>query len=127
MPTLLCQRPPADTVDYKASKFIVCKSIGLNAGGRHFEMGDELPQGILNEHALKEIYDTPLRLIETFEFAVQDEGLMAAMIRRMPPADEEDEDDRDTDGDVKSEASVSTVANDEVDQQRPHKGKKRKP
>ena len=82
MPALLCQRVPADQIDYENERFIVCKWIGVIAGGCKFEMGDELPKGILNARALREIYDTPTRLIETMDYALADEDLLACMMAR---------------------------------------------
>jgi len=119
MPTLLCMRPSADEVDFKDTRFIVCKSIGVNAGGRRFAMGEELPAGTLNERALREIYDTPLRLIETFEYALQDEQLMNAMMAQMPPVDPDDEEEEEP------VAAVSAVAQSIPDVPRPNKNKKR--
>ena len=97
MPALLCQRTPADQVDYGNERLIVCKICGVIAGGRRFEMGDELPRGVLPPRALREIYDTPLRLVETMDYALADADLLAAMMRRAPAAkqDGEEEDGED--------------------------------
>jgi hypothetical protein len=105
MPQLMCARKPADQVDYENERFVVCKATGVNAYGVRYELGDELPRGVLQPRALREIYDTPLRLIETMDYALADEDLLAAMMARPSaamPDDEEDEDDKDTDGDVKA-------------------------
>lgn len=90
MATLMCIRPTVDEVNFNdpEQRFIVCKTVGVNAGGRRYEMGDELPREALDgtrygaARALQEIYDTPARLIETREYAMQDEALLAAMLRR---------------------------------------------
>lgn len=106
MPQLMCARKPADQVDYENERFVVCKAAGVNAYGVKYEMGDELPQGALNPRAMREIYDTPLRLIETMDYALADEELLAAMMARPTVTtlddDEEEEDDKDADGDVKA-------------------------
>lgn len=94
MPGLMCARKPADQVDYANERFVVCKTTGVNVYGTRYEMGDELPVGCLNPRALREIYDTPLRLIETMDYALADEQLLAAMMARPVKADEgEVEDD----------------------------------
>lgn len=79
---LLCDRPHVRTVDFRNSRFVVSKAIGLNVDGRHLEMGDDVPVGVLSEEALRQIYDTPLRLIETFEFAQQIPELHQAYLHR---------------------------------------------
>lgn len=113
MAGLLCERREADTVDFVAERFVVCKAVGLNAGGRRFEMGDELPPGTLNARAMAEVYDTPTRLIETMEWALADEGLLAAMMSR-PAAEAE------------PVSPAPVVAGDGVpDKVRPGKGKNR--
>ena len=101
MPTMFCQRTPADQVDYANERFVVCKASGVTAGGRKFELGDELPSGILPPRAMREIYDTPLRLVETMDYAMADEELLKFMMARMSLVEDGDEDDRDADGDVK--------------------------
>lgn len=79
---LFCDRPHVKTVDFVNSRFIVSKACGLDVNGQHLEMGDELPGGVLNEYALREIYEPPLSLIEVFEHAVKDPALLAACLRR---------------------------------------------
>lgn len=79
---LLCNRPHVDSVDFTDARLIVSKSCGLDLGERHLEMGDEIPRGVLSVEALRLIYDTPLRLIETLDYAVQDPSLLEACLRR---------------------------------------------
>jgi hypothetical protein len=115
MSALLCARTPADQVDYANERFIVCKIIGVTAYGRKFEMGDELPKGILNARQMREIYDTPTRLIETMDYALADEELLARMMARSPVALEEDEeepedDEEDADGDITASSTPPVVS-----------------
>ena len=105
MPALFCARTPADQVDYANERFIACKSVGVTAGGRKFEMGDELPAGVLPPRAMREIYDTPLRLVETMDYALADPELLAVMMARplvVTDEPEDDDEEKDTDGDVAS-------------------------
>ena len=127
---LMCMRPEADAVDFTpgANRFIVCKTVGVNAYGVKYEMGDELPEGVLNARAMREIYDTPLRLIETFEYALTDDALVEAMMRRAPVASDDDEKEEEkVPVATASEAPVGAVTDDHKDHKRPHKGNKRKP
>ena len=78
MALLFCERPHAKDVDFENSRFIVSTAQGLKACGQKFERGDEVPTGVLNARALREIYEPPLRLIETIEHARADEGLVRA-------------------------------------------------
>ena len=81
--TLLCARPHVRFVDFRTERFVVAKICGLDVDGKHLERGDELPKGVLSETALRQIYDTPLRLIETVEFAfTQDEALRTECLAR---------------------------------------------
>lgn len=110
MPALMCARVPADQIDYDNERFVVCKWIGVLAGGQKFEMGDELPKGILNARALREIYDTPTRLIETMDYALADEDLLKSMMAR-PVADLEEDDDGETEPlKEEKELAAATVA-----------------
>ena len=95
MSALMCARKPADQVDYEHERFVVCKVTGVNAYGVRYEMGDELPQDVLPPRALREIYDTPLRLIETMDYALADEDLLAAMMARPVNSDEGEVEDDD--------------------------------
>jgi hypothetical protein len=79
---LLCDRPHAKTIDFDNSRFVVGKICGLNVNGRHLERGDEIPRGALSASSLREIYEPPLSLIEILEFAVRDESLLQACLRR---------------------------------------------
>jgi hypothetical protein len=80
-------------VDFDTARFIVCKQSGLDIGEQHLEMGDEIPKGALNAIALRQIYETPLRLIETVEYAAQDPELAAACTRKNVSLDPESEQD----------------------------------
>ncbi len=125
MPQLMCQRPEADQVafDNEDQRFVVCKASGVRAGDRVYAMGEELPRGVLNARALRQIYDSPLRLIETFEFALSDEQLMAAMVTVMPEGDEPEDDDEEKDA---PPLAAPVVAGDGAPHVvRPHKSKKR--
>jgi hypothetical protein len=81
MSTLLCDRPPARFVDW-TSRFVVCKGVGLTVGEKHLEMGDEVPAGVLSAEALRQVYDTPLALIQLIEFAWTIPPLREACARR---------------------------------------------
>jgi len=61
---------------------VVAKVCGLDVDGKHLERGDEVPKGVLSETALRQIYDTPLRRIETVEFAFEDEALRTECLTR---------------------------------------------
>ena len=128
MPQLMCARRPADLVDYANERFVVCKATGVNVYGVKYELGDELPAGCLPPRAMREIYDTPLRLIETMDYALADEDLLAAMMARpsviSPDDDEEEDDDKDADGDIGSRAPAA-VADVVKDDPRPNKTKTR--
>src|ERR1035437_4723242 len=78
--TLQCSRPHARFVDWTA-RFVVGKSCGLEVGDRHLERGDEVPAGALSVIALRQIYETPLALIETVEHAFEDEALRTECLR----------------------------------------------
>lgn len=97
---LLCDRPHAKTVDFDNSRFIVGKICGLNVQGRHLERGDEIPRGALSASSLREIYEPPLSLIEVLEYAVRDESLLQACLRRDSACADDDPDveTEDTDG-----------------------------
>ncbi len=75
---LFCDRPHVDKLDFQAARFVVSKSVGLKMGARLLKMGEEVPQGAFTSVALRQIYEPPLRLIETFEYAATDPGLAAA-------------------------------------------------
>jgi len=77
----LCDRPNARFVDW-TSRFVVGKGVGLNVSGKHLEMGDEVPGGVLSADALRQVYDTPLALIELIEFAWKNPELREACARR---------------------------------------------
>lgn len=79
---LLCERPHVKDVDFDTSRFIVSTAVGLNIQGQHLIMGDEVPRGVLNDIALRQIYEPPLRLIETFEYVRQDPALTEACTRQ---------------------------------------------
>lgn len=79
---LLCDRPHEKTLDFDTARFVVGKSCGINVGGQRLERGDLVPEGVLNSSALREMYDTPLALIEVVEHSIKDPGLMEAMIVR---------------------------------------------
>lgn len=81
MLSLFCARPHVRTVDPRTARFVVGKVCGLDVNGRHLEMGEEVPRGVLSDEAIRQIYDTPLRRIETIEFAFQDEALRAECLR----------------------------------------------
>lgn len=90
MLTLSCSRPHIRTVDFQTARFVVAKVCGLDVDGRHLERGDEVPAGALSEVALRQIYDTPLRRIETVEYAfTQDEALRTECLSHgvPPPGD----------------------------------------
>ena len=90
MLTLSCSRPHIRKVDFGISRFVVAKACGLDVDGRHLERGDEVPAGALSETALRQIYDTPLRRIETVEYAfTQDEALRTECLAHgvPPPGD----------------------------------------
>ncbi len=87
MPQLMCARKEADLVDFVNERFVVCKTVGVNIYGKKYEMGDVLPEGALPPRALAEIYDTPLHLIESMDYALADEELLAIMMTR-PTAEE---------------------------------------
>lgn len=122
MPQLMCARRPADAVDFAAEKFVVCKATGVNIYGKRYEMGDELPVAAMPPRALKEIYDTPLRLIETLDYALADEQLLAAMMARPGVGEAESEPDDKTGPALAAPVVGSDGAPDKV---RPAKGKKR--
>ena len=81
---LLCNRLHVKEVDFNSdtARFIVSKTSGLNVNGQHLTLGDEIPRGVLTDIALRQIYDTPLRLIETIEYARQDPLLVEACTRQ---------------------------------------------
>lgn len=70
------------TIDYATSRFVVCKATGLNVAGKHLEMGDEVPRGVLNALTLQTEYEPPLHRIELIEAAIQDPNLREACARR---------------------------------------------
>ena len=78
----LCSRPHVKDVDFDTARFVVCTASGLKVNGQNLVMGDELPRGVLDIHALQRIYDTPLRLIETIEYAREIPGLVKACERQ---------------------------------------------
>ncbi len=79
---LLCARPHVKEVDFVTARFIVATSSGLNVNGRHLTMGDEVPKGVLSIEALRQIYEPPLRLIETIEYALENPSLVEACTRQ---------------------------------------------
>lgn len=79
---LLCSRPHARYVDFKTSRFVVGIWRGLNVGGSHLEMGDEIPQGVLSPDALQREYEAPPRTIELLEYALTVPSLREACARR---------------------------------------------
>lgn len=79
----LCSRPHVKDVDFDTVRFVVCTASGLKVNGQNLVMGDELPRGVLDFHALQRIYDTPLRLIETIEYAREIPGLVQACERQI--------------------------------------------
>ncbi len=97
---LLCDRPHAKTIDFGASRFIVGKVCGLNVNGRHLERGDEIPKGALSASALREIYEPPLSLIEVLEYAVRDESLLQASLRRDSICMDDDSDSETENADI---------------------------
>ena len=78
----LCSRPHVKDVDFDAARLVVCTASGLKVNGQNLVMGDELPRGVLDIHALQRIYDTPLRLVETVEYAREIPGLVKACERQ---------------------------------------------
>ena len=108
MSALMCARTPADKIDYDNEKFVVCKVTGVNAYGVKYEMGDVLPQGVLPARALREIYDTPLRLIETMDYALADDQLLAAMMAR-PTVEPDNDGDTEPNEDEFEPVPVVTV------------------
>ncbi len=111
MAALLCARKTADEVDFENERFVVCKATGVNVYGKRYELGDELPQGVLNPRAIREIYDTPTRLVETMDYALADEQLLKAMMDR--PAAEEGEVPEDDD-EEKEPLAAPVVGSDGV-------------
>lgn len=79
---LLCARPHVKEVDFDIARFIVATASGLNVNGQHLVMGDEVPKGKLSVEALQQIYEPPLRLIETIEYARENPGLVEACTRQ---------------------------------------------
>lgn len=83
MSRLLCDRPQFHDLDLDASRFVVGKECGLEVDGvTKLEIGDEIPQGQLDEDTLRQIYEPPLSLIETLKFALGDPILCEACARR---------------------------------------------
>lgn len=78
----LCDRPLSKFVDFETSRFVVATGVGLNIGGKHLEMGDEIPKGIVSADALRCEYEPPLSRIQLLEFALKDEVLLEACTRR---------------------------------------------
>lgn len=76
---LLCERPHVKDVDFgDTARFIVSTASGLNVNGQHLVMGDEVPRGVLSVEAMRQIYEPPLRLIETVEYVREDPNLVEA-------------------------------------------------
>ena len=48
----LCSRPHVKDVDFDTARFVVCTASGLKVNGQNLVMGDELPRGVLDIHAL---------------------------------------------------------------------------
>jgi hypothetical protein len=86
MPELLCARPHEKNVDFATARFRVCKGSGIDIGTvegvRHLEMGDEVPEGALNEQALRQLYERPVHAIETLEYAAGSSYLCEARAQR---------------------------------------------
>jgi hypothetical protein len=79
---LFCERPHVKEVDFGTARFVVSTASGLNVSGKHLVRGDEVPRGVLTVEALRQIYEPPLRLIETVTFAQKDPSLVAACSER---------------------------------------------
>jgi hypothetical protein len=80
---LFCSRPHAKMIDFRTARFVVSKSCGLDADGvHHLEMGDAVPEGLLSEAALRQIYEPPLSRIEVLEHALKDPELLGACVQR---------------------------------------------
>lgn len=79
---LFCDRPHVKEVDFAAVRLIVSTASGLNVNGQHLVMGDEVPRGVLSIEALRQIYEPPLRLVETVEYAREDPSLVEACQRQ---------------------------------------------
>src|SRR5712671_3768300 len=75
---LFCERPHAQTLDFQVVRFIVSKAVGLRVGEKTLKMGEEVPPGTFTSTAMRQIYEPPLRLIETFDYASKDPGLVKA-------------------------------------------------
>lgn len=84
---LFCARPHAKTIDFATARFVVTKACGLDIPNRHLEMGEEIPQGALDEYALRCEYEPPLRRIELLDFALTDPDLkdLVLLRRESPP------------------------------------------
>jgi hypothetical protein len=85
VPELLCARPHVKEVDFAASRFVVRNGRGIDLGRDgvvcHLEMGDEVPAGVLDEYALKCLYDAT-REIDTLDYAATVPYLREACARR---------------------------------------------
>lgn len=82
---LLCDRPVAQLIDFSAARLVVGTANGLNVNGQKLAMGEEIPPGALPAEALRCEYETPLRRIELYDFAMKDPELREAIIRHRKP------------------------------------------
>ena len=89
-------RPTSREVDFRVARLVVRTARGLDVDGRHLERGDEVPRGGLSDEALRQIYEPPLRQIETIEYVfMHDEALRTECLARgvhlgaAPPVQEE--------------------------------------
>jgi hypothetical protein len=73
-----CSRPHVKDVPFDTARFVVGSTSGVKVNGQTLVMGDEIPKGVLSVIALRQIYDTPVRLIETVEYARTVPGLVKA-------------------------------------------------
>lgn len=72
----LCDRPHERFVDFAASRFVVSMECGLEVDGRVLERGEEVPSGVLEPDALRQVYQRPLRRIELIEYAFNDPDMV---------------------------------------------------
>ncbi len=82
MSNLFCDRPHVDTVDFDTSRFVVSTARGLTVDGKHLEMGDAVPMGVLDARALRLEYEPPLRSIDLLEYAMTQPYLCEACAQR---------------------------------------------
>lgn len=79
-------RPDENAVNYETSRFVVGKHTGLKLGDQVLPIGTEIPRGTLSARALRQVYQRPLRLIETFEYAMTMDHVREAYARLYGPS-----------------------------------------